>query len=92
MLTCEYCVKLKACSAKAMANGDEKNPKYEGERFCPDFKKVLTNADHIRAMSDEELAAHFAGMAADARGGIVYSDDEDRWLDWLKQPYKEKEE
>lgn len=33
MLTCKYCVKLKACSAKVPADVGEKNPEYEGERL-----------------------------------------------------------
>lgn len=83
MLTCEYCVKLEACSAKAMANGVEKNPEYEGERFCPDFKKVLTNADHIRSMSDEELAKFLYFELLDEDGSMSCI------VNWLKKPYKE---
>lgn len=97
MLTCEYCVKLKACSEKAIDKDYEKNPEYEGERFCPDFKKVLTNADYIRAMRDEEWAAL-------SRFPCPYIKDEydeckkpeqaceECILEWLKQPYKENEE
>lgn len=41
-----------------------------------------TNADRIRAMSDEELAIYFAGMED------IYNDP-GAWLAWLQQPYKE---
>lgn len=98
MLTCEYCVKLEACSAKAIAKDYEKNPKYEGERFCPDFKKVLTNVDHIRAMSDEELCEFILEIRdGDCLNDRCYVNDphkgcDDCTLEWLKQPYKENEE
>ena len=100
MLTCEYCVKLKACSAKTIAKDCEKNPEYEGERFCPDFKKVLTNVDHIRAMSDEELAEFLNRVKEpcdcchlmDTEGACTETLCDDAMKSWLKQPYKENEE
>lgn len=46
----------------------------------------LTNADRIRAMTDEELAEYFADMAHED----IY-DDPGAWLAWLQQPYKEGE-
>ena len=49
---------------------------------CPD--DVLTNADRIRSMNDEELAEMFAGMAEE-----VPSDNVQAWLEWLQQPAKE---
>lgn len=49
---------------------------------CKD--EVLTNADRIRAMSDEELAKWLAGQA-----GKEPSDDPAVWMDWLKQPAEE---
>lgn len=56
-----------------------------------------TNADRIRAMSDEELAAHFGG-----RGLCSYIQDETDFCesravcrgcitDWLRQPVKDGE-
>ena len=51
------------------------------EKTCPNFvePKPITNADRIRAMSDEELADYLR----------YYSDSYARydmdWLDWLKQ-------
>lgn len=44
---------------------------------------VVTNADHIRAMSDEELAMYFAGMADED----IYNDP-GAWLAWLQNSYK----
>lgn len=57
--------------------------------------KVVTNADRIRAMSDEELAV----MLNDAVCPIVQSDEAceffgncvNCWLHWLKQPVKDGE-
>lgn len=54
----------------------------------------MTNADKIRAMSDEELAEYFADMASED----IY-DDPGIWLVWLKKkrmrnkhetPYRKK--
>ena len=44
----------------------------------------MTNADCIRAMSDEELAEMFAGAENKA-----LSDNVQAWLEWLQQPVKE---
>ena len=51
---------------------------------CPD--EVITNADRIRSMTDEELAEMFAGMADE-----VPSDNVQAWLEWLQQTVKEGE-
>lgn len=55
------------------------------EKTCPNFvePKLITNADRIRAMTDEELAdwvwgVETAGRAYGPRGKKV-------WLDWFKQ-------
>ena len=57
------------------------------EHICQDCLKDLgweptqyTNADHIRYMTDEELAE----FLHDAMLPHAY------WMDWLKQPYKEE--
>lgn len=64
--------------------------------------RVATNADHIRSMADEELAALLDRFcdAAECRAGNgsvcpFYSDcasdhAECDWKVWLKQPYKEE--
>lgn len=46
----------------------------------------FTNADRIRAMSDEELAKHFSGMICDINEGVEYHENPNTWLEWLKQP------
>lgn len=48
-------------------------------------KEPQTNADAIRAMSDEELAEHLNDWQ-DWGGGL----STEMWLDWLRQP-KDKE-
>ena len=59
-------------------------------------KKPITNADRIRAMSDEELAEFLCGVFDDddCNGkyicGVTIPDyDEYSILDWLKQPAEE---
>jgi hypothetical protein len=53
------------------------------------YKKHMnpqTNADRIRAMSDEELAAWMAECDAYRERA-----DANQWLPWLKQPVKEND-
>lgn len=59
--------------------------------------KPLTNADRIRAMSDEELAKEFESMASYCAPGTYPNVEICRiercvecWLNWLKQPVKEE--
>ena len=72
------------------------NPDYMELDDCtdPQKSKVITNADRIRAMSDQELAEHIwkkfgcpAGrnyVTCGYAGGC-----KDCWLDWLQQPAEE---
>lgn len=80
--------------------------KCESAYDCPPSKwepadKPQTNADHIRGMTDEELAELLSGMCQANADGESNCDEcslraccpgcgfEDEWLDWLQQPYKE---
>ena len=54
-----------------------------------EYVKTMTNADRIRAMSDEELAYLIASVFEEHRNGIEYSDDVGCWLHWLQQPAEE---
>lgn len=53
------------------------------------YVKTMTNADRIRAMSDEQLAETIAALCEENRNGIEYSDDAGVWLFWLQQPAEE---
>ena len=48
---------------------------------CPYRTEPITNADRIRAMSDEELAEWMAECNAYKENA-----DASQWLPWLKQP------
>lgn len=51
----------------------------------------FTNADHIRSMTDEELATLLSEVEyrrSIGGGGAIWFDDEGALM-WLKQPYKE---
>lgn len=53
---------------------------------CEDFEPIIkqqTNADRIRAMTDEELAEYLAETCADVWNMFV--DPKQMWLEWLKQ-------
>ena len=47
---------------------------------------ISSNADFIRSMNDEELAVHFAELIFGQNNGAHYSDDVERWLEWLESP------
>ena len=53
--------------------------------------KPITNADHIRSMTDEELATWLtACLWGEARDvPFLLSCTVDKWLDWLRQPATE---
>lgn len=53
----------------------------------PCSHETPSNADRVRAMSDEELAEYIAGIIDDANSGsVIYSNRTEEWLEWLKQP------
>ena len=73
---------------------------------CKNFKETSdvntaknTNADRIRAMSDEELAKIFTRYAYEAHGKWYGPDQKtcwseskyalDAWIDWLRKPAEE---
>ena len=102
-MTCRYCANLRKCIEKATKEGYEHNVDFDAEDGCPNFGfKWNTNADRIRAMSDEELAEWIscgAGMSVGICGycdnsklercdGIPCGDktDAEIILEWLKQP------
>lgn len=64
----------------------EEEAYFEEGSACDAFNKKLnppppiTNADHIRSMSDEELADFLVELADD--GNLLIRE-------WIKQPYKE---
>lgn len=82
------------CSHRKVCKGIDNQPCVECNQFFNEDKQPQTNADRIRAMSDEELAE-------------LLSDDERAcpprhrncrkhitecggcWLEWLKQPVRE---
>jgi len=52
--------------------------------------KIITNADRIRAMSDEELAKYLATLIDEANSGsVIYSNESYDWLEWLQEYVKE---
>jgi len=57
-----------------------------------DYPKPLTNADRIRAMTDEGLAKFLMRTGACFHDDCDYcngKDCDECWLDWLKQEAKE---
>ena len=108
MAKCSQCLHWDACSMlfemaigrKPTANGNK------AEEKCPHFKDktINTNADRIRAMSDEELATHLHDIGWDCHlcAEHIRLDNEpllrdqrcdencfEHCLKWLKQPAEE---
>lgn len=73
------------CLGKGHVNGGDENSTWS--KTCEDCRGIgfvrvpMTNADHIRAMSDEELAEWMAECNAYKENA-----DASQWLPWLKQP------
>lgn len=66
----------------------------ESVKYCPEATPPKTNADRIRAMSDDELAK-FLSEYTDCICGVYTQEcgtSEDtciaRWLEWLKEEVK----
>lgn len=83
-IKCDSKVKAK-CSFKNKCCGDHEGIYLEGSECDKFAQKVLseppTNADRIRAMSDEELAEFMEGDYGNMMAGTA--------LKWLQQPAKE---
>ena len=60
-MTCRQCKYITVCMAQADGLGQVFDPNYDGEHGCTDFAP-FTNADRIRAMSDEELSEFLTHM------------------------------
>lgn len=100
-MTCKQCRNMADCSFDAACNDAVFDPECSA-KYCTGFEP-LTNADRIRAMSDQELASFWAdhydefcpnkpecGDILDVEGSIP-----DEWcvncvLEWLRQPAKEE--
>ena len=66
------------------------NYTYKGKTLKEWVDSILepqTNADRIRAMTDEELAEYLDGVCHDLWQMFV-KDPKKMWLDWLKQETK----
>lgn len=100
MTTCRTCAYLRKCIEKATKEGYEHNVDFDASSGCPNFGfKSNTNADRIRAMSDEELAKWLIDLqtvceccSTEERCEFVRSEDFCRQhiLEWLKQPAEEE--
>ena len=90
-MTCKQCKYITACMAEADGLGQVFDPNYDGEHGCTDFVP-FTNAQKIRAMSDEELAKEIEN----AQSGIEIKNPKnidyfDCILEWLQQPAEEND-
>lgn len=82
MGTCKQCKHFSECAGDAAIEGFEFNPDFDGQRGCTSFDP-FTNADRIRAMSDEEMAEFLYTEFLDGEG------TKSRITEWLKQPAEE---
>lgn len=91
---CKNCVNLRNDWCEKAV--DSPDPELERYRY---YYKAATNADRIRAMSDEKLAEllderecpvkHCPNLSEDGVTTIPTSSCRDCWLDWLKQEVDE---
>lgn len=95
MIKCDPRAKAR-CPIKTPCCGDEEAYFVEGST-CDKFNQEVlspppTNADHIRSMSDEELARFLAEVEnrrSAAGGGAIWKGAAHA-LEWLRQPVKEE--
>lgn len=97
-MTCEQCKHITVCMAQADSLGQVFDPNYDGEHGCTDFAPC-TNADRIRAMSDEELENGIRNLSlgyepwCDQHCAIDGDDNCNRCLRiWIQQPAEPPEE
>jgi hypothetical protein len=104
-MECEYCIGAgKVAMGKRLNNGKLSITIVRCKR-CNGTGKKLTNADRIRAMSDEELAEWLCNVYDDdncgvyqdecgkfINGTIIIDYDQYKLLEWLKQPVEEVED
>lgn len=104
MATCRTCAYLRKCIEKATKDGYEHNVDFDASSGCPNFGfKSNTNADRIRAMSDEELANWLvqktvyqeSAWSEPSYLNFLTSQDDTKenaikgTVEWLKQPAEE---
>lgn len=91
-MKCKECRDFKFCLNEANRLGQIFDPEHESAYcFAP-----LSNAAHIRRMTDEELGEMFANFLSNTfKLNEIIAELEDAFvtdmIEWLKQPYKEKE-
>jgi hypothetical protein len=89
---CDKCAHSEYCD---MATFGGHNPKITA--CCKFARRHQTNADRIRAMTDEELAEKIAALMACMECPLLEMCERanprrciDMWLDWLKSPVKKE--
>lgn len=81
--------KCKTCKNKEIMNGIVGCLYTDADCRNGEMYEAVTNADRIRAMTDEELAAFMADKLLCPAPKECDCDCATCWLDWLKQPPKE---
>ncbi len=89
-MKCKHCKHRDECADDAFINGAEFSLEFDGENGCTGFEP-FTNADRIRAMSDEELAGLLFQFRIDAYGAAdgapcILPNTMAAIEEWLKQP------
>lgn len=82
----------KNCPAYAKCLAPYRGSRCKATRATYDLGDPITNADRIRAMTDEELAhvlSHEQDDGCPVRGLRCQSSCKKCWLDWLKQEVSE---
>ena len=76
----------KKCPVKPCATMNYRGSTCAAQRAKFGLGDPMTNADRIRAMSDEQLAKHFSNLMLNVSEGVEYHTASGIWLEWLKQP------
>ena len=78
MRRCDNCKRNLFCDSVWKTSGDRVTS-------CVSWMPIITNADRIRSMTDEELEMFMEEIASSGIYLMVDKDWTGDWLDWLKQ-------
>ena len=86
MATCRQCEHFTECSFEAACSHAIFDPDYDAEK-CAGYNQIkMTNADRIRALSDEELADFITNCGCYDHARDCKASCKDCTMEWLKQP------
>lgn len=89
IMLCKQCKYMDRCAVEADYLGQVFDPNYDGEHGCVEFE-AFTNADRIRAMSDEVLASQLVQVFKEGIKVLTDMDMPEELLDKIWHSFLER--